>query len=439
MKYTCFPISAFVALAFLITSATSLHAKADRAAEAKKSIAAKKAAEAKGKNKKGDAPTPVSLVTDMQKAVAFIAKSAAESKPVINVKGKQARPFWSGLKTISEGLTSMQAGIKAKDEGMVDGLEDVGSGMTTLATTWGVIRAAYPKSQVGRGVIALSEAYNVYLHHYGPAVARYKKGGKVLDEEAEEVAKAHAQLEKLSTKLAALEGKAKKNSYQQRMVVDLMLLVGDLLDVKATSVKNYCKFVYQWDRLENALNGYNDIVEVWYPDFYTQWEIIADDTEAIGGLFVDNNSYYTGWNYTTESVKNYGVYYEKTAAVVSVSVAQVSSYEASVEAWSEESATEESVEESEEINEEVEIDEEEEHSLFEEVEHSEDDHDGDGVLDEDDDDDDNDGVLDEDDDDDDGDGIDDADDDEDDDNMQDDDDDDDDGIDDDDEDDGDDQ
>lgn len=429
MKHTRFTISAFVALALVANTTTPLYAaKADRGAEAKKALASKKAAAAKGKNKQGAAPTPASLVADMQKAVAFIAKSAAESKPAISMKAKQARPFWTGLQTIADGLDDMAAGIKDHDGKMVDGLEDVGGGIVTLTTTWGVIRSAYPKSQVGRGVIALSEAYNLYLHHFGPAVARYKKGGKIAPQEIDEVTKAQAQLAKLEAKLQALEGKAKKNSYQQRMVVDLLLLVTDLLDIKASSVKNYCKFVYQWDRLENALYGYGDIIEDWYPDFYTTWEVITPDCESISSMFADNSVYYEGWSYTTETVVNYGVYYERTAAVSSITVEQVTSYEETVESYSEETATEEASEEEAEIDEEVEIDEDEEHSLFEEVETSADDEDGDGILDEDDDDDDNDGVLDADDNDDDGDGVDDADDDEEDDEAQADDDDDDDGI-----------
>lgn len=429
MKHNPRILTAVVAFATLTSASAVVGPKAaDRAAEAKKAIAAKKAAASKGKNKKGEAPTPASLVADMEKAVAFIAKSAGESKPAINPKAKEARPFWKGLQTIAEGVDEMKEGIKAQDDGMVDGLEDVGGGIITLTTSWGVIRGAYPQSQVGRGVIALSEAYNTYLHHYGPAVARYKKGGKVSPDEAAEVEKAHAVLAKLGDKLEALETKAKKNSYQQRMAVDLLLLVDELLEVKATNVKNYCKFIYQWDRLENALYGYTDIIEVWYPGFYKEWDVIADETEAVTGLFGDNNGYYVGWNYIVEPVQNYGIYYERTAAISSVTIEQVSSYEETVEAYSEETAIEESSEESEEINEEIEVSEDEEHSLFEEVEASKDDQDGDGILDEDDADDDNDGTLDEADNDDDGDGISDADDDEEDDNMQADDDDDDDGI-----------
>jgi hypothetical protein len=423
-------LSAFVALALIASPIALLHAKGDFVANAKKAIAAKKAADAKGKNKKGSAPTAASLVADMQRAVAFIAKSATESKPAISMKAKEARPFWLGLQTISEGLDAIEEGIKAKDASMVDGLEDVGGGVTTVNTSWGIIRGAYPKSQVGRGVIALSSAYEMYLHHFGPAVARFKLGGKATEDEIAEVAEAHAKLEALTAKLHALQSKAKKNSYQQRLVVDLLLLIEEITSFEVNSTRSYCKFIYQWDRLENTLYGYTDIVEAWYPGFYEQWGVITTDCKTISTMFADNSSYYESWDYTSTSIASYGVYYEETAAVASISVEQEASYEESVEAYSEETATEESDEETSEINEEVEVDEDEESTLAEEVEDSEDDHDGDGVSDEDDDDDDNDGTMDEEDGDDDGDGVDDGEDDEDEDDAQDDEDEDDDGIDD---------
>jgi hypothetical protein len=105
MKYSPRILTAVVAFATLTSAPAAVGPKAaDRAAEAKKAIAAKKAAASKGKNKKGNAPTPASLVSDMEKAVAFIAKSAGESKPAINPKAKDARPFWKGLQTIAEGV-----------------------------------------------------------------------------------------------------------------------------------------------------------------------------------------------------------------------------------------------------------------------------------------------------------------------------------------------
>jgi hypothetical protein len=361
---------------------------------------------AKGKSKEGAPLTPLSLVQDMQRAVAFIAQSAVTSKPELSPKAKPTRPFWQGLVTISEGLDAMEAGITEGDEGMIDGLEDVGGGVITLATTWGIIREAYPKSQVGRGVIALTEAYNMYLHHYGPAVARFKKGGKVTADELNEVKAARAVLSAMQPRLTAVAAKAKKNTYQQRLALDILGLIEELLAVQVGgNARTYCKFIYQWDRLENALYGYNDIIEVWYPGYFEQWSVLAEDAEAISGLFAENTSFYEGWEYESQTITNYGVYYERTAVVSTITAEVSASYEETVESWSEETAVEESSEEMEEIDEEIEIDEESDESLFEEVEESDEDEDGDGVEDEEDADDDNDGVEDEDDGDDDGDGV----------------------------------
>ncbi len=363
-------------------------------------IAAK---EAKHPRKQGVAPTAASLISDMQKAVAFTAKSA---KGKISTKSKEARPLWSSLKTASQALDIMEASLKSDKAATVKAQHDLGRSMIQLCASWGVLRGSHPKLQVGRGVIALSEAHDMYVYHFGPTVARYKKGGKPAKEELEIVGICLDELAKLGDDMESLSKKAKPNSYQARLVNDLLSLIDELLEVKVTNLKSYCKFMYQWDRLSHAVGGYSEIFEAWYPAYYTEWQTVTTDYIELTGEFTEVSvGYYESWEYTELSVAKYDDYYESTAVLASVSEQEESEFESFTEEYSEESATEESEEELEEINEEVEIDEEDDSTAFEEVSDDADDEDGDGESDEEDTDDDNDGVEDEQDEDDDGDGV----------------------------------
>lgn len=360
----------------------------------------------KADHKKGAPPTPASLVEDMKASVVYIVKNAGDISP----KSKQARPFWGALKTIIDSLDLMESGIQEKSPDMLKGLDGTGRGVTQLAATWGILRGAHPKSAVGRGVVSLSSAYEMYVEHFGPAVASYKKGGgkkgKLTDREIALIEKSNQQLENLLAHLEQVAAKARAKSYQQRMIMDLLSLVEALAGIEGTDRRAYAKFLYQWDRLEYALAAYGEIVEAYYPEFHTVWQVLDTDCTAMTAVFTEETwSYYESWEYTSVSIENYEEYYEETAVTESVTETEETQYEESLESYDETAATEESAEEEEELEEEVAVNEDEDDSLFEEVEESDDDEDGDGVADDEDTDDDNDGIADEEDTDDDGDGV----------------------------------
>jgi len=137
----------------------------------------------------------------MRKSVAFIAKSAKEK---ISTKSKEAVPFWSALKDSSKAIDQMEAGVKAGDGSMIGGLDNLGVSLHQLAASWGVLRASDEGSQVGRGVIALSKAYEVFLFHYGPSVARKHLGGEVTAAEKTQLRQA------VRDRIAELQGTKKK-------------------------------------------------------------------------------------------------------------------------------------------------------------------------------------------------------------------------------------
>ena len=365
-----------------------------------KEAAANTKSTGKRHHKKGKTPTPASLVKDMRAAVAYIAR---EGKKDLNIKSKQQRPFWAGLKLVNESLDQMQAGIKAKDAKMLTGLNGVGRGVEMLGTSWGVLRGSEKDSKVGRGIMALYKSYQFFGSHYGPTVARYKQGGSVRASEKSAFAKSQALRKKLSTSLTKLQAKAPKNSLQARLVADLLRQLLDMARFSADSLDGYCAYTYHWGRFETAFYAYNDCIEVWYPEFYSSWKSTYSDYTLISTIFTANSwSSYSNWDYTADAVESYGDYYEST---VSVEKGEASTSESFVESYAEASATEEVAAEVEELEEEYTADAEEEESFADSAMDESDDADADGVDDEEDADDDNDGVEDESDTDDDGDNV----------------------------------
>lgn len=357
----------------------------------------------KHKRKEGAAPTAATLVADMKKSVAFIAKSA---KDKISTKSKEAIPFWSALKDSSKALDQMEAGVKAGDESMITGLDSLGMSLHQLAASWGVLRSSDEGSQVGRGVIALSKAYEVFLFHYGPSVARKHVGGEVTAEEKAQLAAARAEVSHLKEQFVSVEGKVKPKTYQHRFIRDTLGLCKEIEDIKGDSLKDYCAYLFQYNRLMYTAVAYNTLIDVWYPETAKELASAPKSKKRPTLAFEKScGGYYKGWKYTTIPVTHYDDYYEVTYCLTTVTETEITTFESFSESYSEESATEESSEEESAIDEEVTMEEDEGGTFADEVGDGADDEDGDGITDEEDADDDNDGSADEADNDDDNDGV----------------------------------
>ncbi|MBL9132651.1 MAG: hypothetical protein JNG86_15705 [Verrucomicrobiaceae bacterium] len=368
--------------------------------------AAKKAPVA-ASNKKGKAPTASSLVDDMRKAVIYIVQ---QSEP-INDKAKQTKPYWQGLSDTWDGLDLMEEGITKKNAAMLEGLEAVGRGLTQTAASWGMIRDKYPKLTVGRGITALHNSYEMYAEHYGPAVARYRQKAPLSAKEKQHLAASSKQLDTLFANLNKVYQKAKAKSWQERLLKDLVGLINDLdrTRQKGKGKLGYASYLYQWNRLQNAMWAYSEIISIAYPEFYEVWAVLEDDIEVMDVCFGSEEEMYQSyaeWEYTEVSIEEYDDYYEEVAVIETISEEEEESLEEDLEEYEEEEADVEDAELEEEFDEELAEEEiESEESLFEEVGESYGDDDGDGVEDEEDTDDDNDGTADAEDTDDDCDGV----------------------------------
>ncbi|MEI7927333.1 MAG: hypothetical protein WCH40_02195 [Verrucomicrobiales bacterium] len=324
--------------------------------------------------------------------MAFIAKSAKEK---ISTKSKEAVPFWSALKDSSKAIDQMEAGVKAGDGSMIGGLDNLGVSLHQLAASWGVLRASDEGSQVGRGVIALSKAYEVFLFHYGPSVARKHLGGEVTAAEKTQLATARAEVAHLKEQFVSVKGKVKPKTYQHRFISDTLGLCKKIEDIKSDSLKDYCAYIFQYNRLMYTALAYNTLIDVWYPETAKQLGSAPRSSKRPTLAFESScGGYYKGWDYVIIPVTHYDDYYEVTFSISSITETEISSFESYVESYSEESATVESSEEESVIDEEVEMDDDNGGTFADEVSDGADDEDGDGIMDEEDTDDDNDGTAD---------------------------------------------
>lgn len=357
---------------------------------------------AAAKHKEGKPPTASSLVLDMKKSVAFIAKN---SKDKISVKSKEAVPYWLALKDTCDAIDQIDAGVKAGDGTMLAGLDSLGMSLHQLVASWGVLRGSVKGGQIGSGVIALAKAYEVFLFNYGPSVARKHIGGEVSAAEKEQLAAARAEIASLKAQMTSVDGKVKDKTYQKRFIKDVLALCAESEELKGDDLKTYCAYIFQYNRLIYTAVAYNTLIDVWYPE--TGKELASAPSRKKRPTLAFEKScggYYKGWKYATVPVAHYGDYYEVTTCITTISETEITSFESYTESYSEETATEEISEETSSINEEVSM-EEEDSSFADEVADGEDDQDGDGVEDEADTDDDNDGASDEADNDDDNDGV----------------------------------
>ena len=359
------------------------------------------------KSKKGAPLTAGSIIKDMRAAAAFI---ASQGRKDMDPKSKLEVPFWSGLKLVMTSLNQLEKGLKKRDAAYLKALEGLGRGTTQVATAWAVLRKNEKTSTIGRGVIALHKGYRTFDTHFGPQVARMKQGGKLSEKESAEITKQKATVAKLKSQLAKMKAKAKPDTIEMRFVVDLEHQCRKVTSCEVRDLSHFAQFIYFIGELEDYLYAYFQIVEVWYPEFYTTWKgCDSYYTSFSTASWQTDATYYATWDISTVTISHYGDYYEE---MVVESAADISEESTFVESYSEESATEEIAGEESVIEEEYDSDEsnDAEESMSEEI--GEDDADGDGISNEDDADDDNDGTADTDDNDDDGDGMADADDDE---------------------------
>ena len=366
-----------------------------------KSTTVKKTVQSKSTGKTASrrpALTSASIIRDMRMAAAYVTKYARQD---MNPKSKMQRPFWNGLQLTTTSLTQMDANCKKRDVKFLGGLNSLGRGVSQVGTAWAVLRESYPKSKVGRGILALQKAQRTYMTHFGPQVARMKKGGAVSGKETAEVARQKAALGKFRGQLAGMKKKASKKGACPRMLADLDRQCALCMGMDAKGLNGYTKFGYTLGLLQDSLYAYYNSVGVWYPDQFSSWESCGSyyETFASASWRLDTVSY-SSWDFTSESISHYGSYYQSSISDTSIKVSEELAY---AEKYSSDAATAAVEADTESVAAEYETGADDADTLYDSV--GEDDADGDGLANETDTDDDNDGTPDATDPDEDGDGL----------------------------------
>lgn len=396
MKFTSL-FAAGLSLAMLPLATDAAPAKKPAAKPAPAGKAAAPAAKGGAKTAAKHAPlTAAKCIKDMRAAVAFISKHARKD---MNAKAKTERPFWSGLQLVTVSLKQMETGVKKPDAKYMKASNSLGEGAAEVTTAWKVLRKGYPKSQVGRGVVALAKATKAYRKNFGPEAARRKQGGKVSPKELAEITRQKAAIAKLQAQLAGIKGAP---GFAPTMLLDLLHQCKALLGLDTSTLPGYLEFCHLHGVLQETFAAYSDCVEVWYPDAYAQWGAFATFSEifALAPWWADP-AFYGAWDLSTVSITSVGDYYESVIVESETTITEESTF---ISEYHEDTATEEDAEDSADIAESSdEAIEEDAESLEDEM--TDGDADGDGTPDAEDMDDDNDGTPDTEDADDDGDGT----------------------------------
>lgn len=407
-------------LSSLALFSRSIH-QLDAAPEKKQpsKVADAKAAAAKKKpgSKKKTPSNANALLDRMQKATAYIVKTAkapgekdaaakeAQKKEAqkkeggkLDPKKKTQRPFWSALKAINGNVKAMKGAIAAKDPKFFKLLDETGRAVAEVNHGAQLLRLKDRKALAG--VKALSVSYNELLKNFGKEAARKKKGGELSAAEKEQLAKMRSGAKGVRDKLKAMQTKLdrKKNARLYAQLMDLIALSSKIDRLKGDNLNAYIEMLYLVDYLTDDWYSYGQYLQVWDPALYTEWTSYSSVYESYYSYY--ETSYtsieYTDWSAMDSSVE---VVDAESAYDIEVSNEEIASSDSLVESYSEETSTAEMT--AEETAAEAADTSENEDVVYD----TEDDDDGDGLEDADDTDDDGDGVPDEKDTDDDNDGV----------------------------------
>lgn len=368
----------------------------------KKSSTAKKAAP-----KKSPA-NAAGLLSDMEKATAYILKeaqapAAAGEKTAgkLDPKQKSQKPFWSGLKTINTNVDGMKKAIAAQDPNFFKILDASGRAVAQINDSAQLMRIR--DKHVLNGVKALSISYHALRKNFGKEAARKKKGGELSAKEKEQLTQMQTEVKKLQSELQAMQGKveAKKNPRLLSQINDLSKLASEVAGVKGTDVNAYTEMLYLLDYLSNDWYAFGLVVQVNEPDLYAVW---TSSNSSFESYFSYYETTYTSIEFTEWSSFEVPVEVLDVEATyeIEVSASEVTTTDSFIEGYSETSATAEmTTEESAAEDADTSSHDDDFYDAADDddgdgLEEAEDTDDGDGVADNKDNNDDNDGVADDD-------------------------------------------
>ena len=273
--------------------------------------AAKKPSTVKKTPPKKTKTNAAGLLSDMEKAVAYIVKqaqapAAAAAKPTnaktpgktgpkLDPKQKSQKPFWSGLKTVNTNVEGMKKALAAKSPDYFKLLDGTGRAVAQVNGSAQLMRVK--DKQVLNGVKALATSYNELRKNFGKEAARKKKGGELTAKEKEWMAKTQAEVKKLQPELQGLHGKVetKKNPRLRSQVNHVSHLASKIARVKGATVNAYNELLFLVDDFSNAWYALGQLMQAYQPDLYSYWTIPNSPFDV---YFNDYERDYLGLDFT---------------------------------------------------------------------------------------------------------------------------------------------
>ncbi len=308
-------------------------------------------------------PTAKSLIVDMRKAVTYIASSSSMIQ-----KTQSAKPFWGALRDTSASLDEMEKGLKAGDKRMPQGMANAGRGINQLDSSWKLLQRAHPSPKVTQGMKSLSSSFALYRTNFGPAAARAHKGGRLTAADTRSVNKNSRKLNSLRGQFSKMGRDARKNSYEEQLVLDVLNLINRLLNSNTNQLDGYLVYLDEWDRLDYALYGCSNVLYHWYPDYYNEYDQVFVSYEEYSTVYYETTwTSYEEWSYSEVTIEEYDEEWaESVSYTASVDEAEESEVSASLEAYDEEEADEISEEEISLLDQEIEVDDQDREALADE-------------------------------------------------------------------------
>jgi uncharacterized membrane protein YgcG len=398
------PLIALVLCALLLVSGAPriVLAAGKGSRPAVKAAQKKESGKKKGKSKKSNAKkskqNAAALVTQMQKATAFVIKQSKKGASVkggkLSPKKKAHRPYWAALKAINGDVKGLKQSLAAKDANFFKVVSSAGASVAQLNTGAQIVRIT--DKDLLRGINALTIAYNELYSNFGKEAIRAKQGGSLSTEETQRFQEMQTQVVTVQTRLQTMRDKVgKKNPRLRARLTRAMRAAGKARRLKGGSVSAYAEMMKLAGFVHNDWRAIGAYAEVWAPAYYSEWQSSNSAFE----------SYYSTYSssYESVSVSDWSVVENSVDVVDAVDTyniqtteSDISEADAFVASYDESTATEEltSAETTEDSS-----------SYDNEVYDATDDADGDGLESVADGDDDNDGVPDATDADDDNDGV----------------------------------
>ena len=145
---------------------------------------------------------------------------AAQRDSALSVQRAEAKPFWDGLKDLSENLDKAASGLAAKDRSFFTGLAAAGSGFAQADV--GLTMSGSSNAELAQAMTALQAILGALNENFSQEAARLKRGGELTESEKQQLDRLIAQQDQLLKKLDTVEKQVGRSNKQTKDAIEKM-------------------------------------------------------------------------------------------------------------------------------------------------------------------------------------------------------------------------